>query len=183
MLTVIHLVPAGLSRPLLESEDEVAAGNHVGTIMYSAPEIFATSRLTKPGDVYAFGIMRETGRSSLPCRAMPQLGHKRKPLAVSPCKINLCRHMRNWYRTLSAAACCERAAHINLGPSISTDCSLTMYQWRELWLFATEAFVAHARTPPALPPPRFGPASPCSSDCALAMQCGRCSTVRRPMKG
>eukprot|EP00891_Asterochloris_glomerata_P006439 jgi/Astpho2/6439/e_gw1.00094.16.1_t len=47
----------GLSRPLLESEDEVAAGNHVGTIMYSAPEIFATSRLTKPGDVYAFGIM------------------------------------------------------------------------------------------------------------------------------
>ena len=58
--TVTHLVPAGLSRPLLESEDEVAAGNHVGTIMYSAPEIFATSRLTKPGDVYAFGIMRET---------------------------------------------------------------------------------------------------------------------------
>ena len=60
VLPVTHLVPAGLSRPLLESEVEVAAGNHVGTIMYSAPEIFATSRLTKPGDVYAFGIMRET---------------------------------------------------------------------------------------------------------------------------
>ena len=48
---------AGLSRPLQESEQHVPAGNHVGTIMYTAPEIFRDSRLTKPGDVYAFGIM------------------------------------------------------------------------------------------------------------------------------
>ena len=48
---------AGLSRPLQESEQDVPAGNHVGTIMYTAPEIFRDSRLTKPGDVYAFGIM------------------------------------------------------------------------------------------------------------------------------
>lgn len=48
---------AGLSRPLQESEQDVPAGNHVGTIMYTAPEVFRDSRLTKPGDVYAFGIM------------------------------------------------------------------------------------------------------------------------------
>ncbi|KAL0038667.1 hypothetical protein WJX79_002430 [Trebouxia sp. C0005] len=47
----------GLSRPLQESEEDVPAGNHVGTIMYTAPEIFRDCRLTKPGDVYAFGIM------------------------------------------------------------------------------------------------------------------------------
>ncbi|KAL3143112.1 hypothetical protein ABBQ38_003385 [Trebouxia sp. C0009 RCD-2024] len=47
----------GLSRPLQESEQDVPAGNHVGTIMYTAPETFRDSRLTKPGDVYAFGIM------------------------------------------------------------------------------------------------------------------------------
>lgn len=41
------------------------AGNHVGTIMYTAPEIFRDSRLTKPGDVYAFGIM------SKPCKCSP----------------------------------------------------------------------------------------------------------------
>ncbi|DBB00185.1 TPA: hypothetical protein ACH3X1_014017 [Trebouxia sp. C0004] len=47
----------GLSRPLQESEEDVPAGNHVGTIMYTAPETFRDCRLTKPGDVYAFGIM------------------------------------------------------------------------------------------------------------------------------
>lgn len=54
---VLHACSAGLSRPLQESEQGVPAGNHVGTIMYTAPEIFRDSRLTKPGDVYAFGIM------------------------------------------------------------------------------------------------------------------------------
>ena len=50
-------MPAGLSRPLQGNDVDVPAGNHVGTIMYTAPEIFQDSRLTKPGDVYAFGIM------------------------------------------------------------------------------------------------------------------------------
>ncbi|DBA71006.1 TPA: hypothetical protein ACH3X2_011438 [Trebouxia sp. C0005] len=50
----------GLSRPLQESEEDVPAGNHVGTIMYTAPEIFRDCRLTKPGDVYAFGIMSKS---------------------------------------------------------------------------------------------------------------------------
>jgi len=49
-----------LSRPLQESEEDVPAGNHVGTIMYTAPEIFRDCRLTKPGDVYAFGIMSKS---------------------------------------------------------------------------------------------------------------------------
>lgn len=56
-MTNAACMPAGLSRPLQESEQDVPAGNHVGTVMYTAPEIFRDSRLTKPGDVYAFGIM------------------------------------------------------------------------------------------------------------------------------
>lgn len=54
------LASAGLSRPLQESEEDVPAGNHVGTIMYTAPEIFRDCRLTKPGDVYAYGIMSKS---------------------------------------------------------------------------------------------------------------------------
>ncbi|KAL3138446.1 hypothetical protein ABBQ32_006236 [Trebouxia sp. C0010 RCD-2024] len=54
---VAKVADFGLSRPLQESEQDVPAGNHVGTVMYTAPEIFRDSRLTKPGDVYAFGIM------------------------------------------------------------------------------------------------------------------------------
>lgn len=58
-MTHAACMSAGLSRPLQESEQDVPAGNHVGTIMYTAPETFRDSRLTKPGDVYAFGIMSE----------------------------------------------------------------------------------------------------------------------------
>ncbi len=54
------LASVGLSRPLQESEEDVPAGNHVGTIMYTAPEIFRDCRLTKPGDVYASGIMSKS---------------------------------------------------------------------------------------------------------------------------
>lgn len=66
---------AGLSRPLQESEQHVPAGNHVGTIMYTAPEVFRDSCLTKPGDVYAFGIMSKITVCQLdndlhPCHAL-----------------------------------------------------------------------------------------------------------------
>lgn len=46
-------------RPTHLTAPASSLGSALGTIAYSAPETFATNRLRKPSDVYAFGIMRE----------------------------------------------------------------------------------------------------------------------------
>lgn len=49
----------GLSRSLEANCNHVAVGNQLGTVAYTAPEIFRDSFVTKPSDVYAFGILSE----------------------------------------------------------------------------------------------------------------------------
>lgn len=51
-------LPAGLSQPLTGEEPSVAAFSQVGTVPYTAPETFATDRVSKQTDIYAFGILR-----------------------------------------------------------------------------------------------------------------------------
>ena len=50
---------AGLSRLLDASTDgtSIPVGNMLGTVAYTAPEVFKDSFVTKPSDVYAFGIL------------------------------------------------------------------------------------------------------------------------------
>lgn len=50
-------MPAGLSRSLEANANQVAVGNQLGTVAYTAPEIFHDSVVTKPSDVYAFGVL------------------------------------------------------------------------------------------------------------------------------
>ncbi|KAK9812523.1 hypothetical protein WJX73_005727 [Symbiochloris irregularis] len=47
----------GLSRSLEANANQVAVGNQLGTVAYTAPEIFHDSVVTKPSDVYAFGVL------------------------------------------------------------------------------------------------------------------------------
>lgn len=47
----------GLSRSLEANSMQVAVGNQLGTVAYTAPEIFRDSMVTKPSDVYAFGVL------------------------------------------------------------------------------------------------------------------------------
>lgn len=51
---------AGLSRSLEANANQVAVGNQLGTVAYTAPEIFHDSVVTKPSDVYAFGVLSES---------------------------------------------------------------------------------------------------------------------------
>lgn len=51
---------AGLSRSLEANSMQVAVGNQLGTVAYTAPEIFRDSMVTKPSDVYAFGVLSTT---------------------------------------------------------------------------------------------------------------------------
>ena len=52
-------VGTGLSRLLDASTDgtSIPVGNMLGTVAYTAPEVFKDSFVTKPSDVYAFGIL------------------------------------------------------------------------------------------------------------------------------
>lgn len=52
---------AGLSRPANASDEVGSAGEGLGTISYTAPEIFQddSAKKTTASDVYAFGILRE----------------------------------------------------------------------------------------------------------------------------
>ena len=51
-------VCAGLSQPLPDDQANIQADSQVGTVPYTAPETFATDRVSKATDVYAFGILR-----------------------------------------------------------------------------------------------------------------------------
>lgn len=62
--TTTQVSDFGLSRPICHGETHVSMGSAVGTIAYSAPEIFACSISKKPSDVYSFGIMRESQQST-----------------------------------------------------------------------------------------------------------------------
>ena len=54
---MVIMAGAGLSRSLEANTIQVAVGNQIGTVAYTAPEIFRDSFVTKPSDVYAFGIL------------------------------------------------------------------------------------------------------------------------------
>lgn len=51
-------VSTGLSRELVGGESGQEVGAALGTIAYTAPELFDECMPTKASDVYAFGILR-----------------------------------------------------------------------------------------------------------------------------
>ena len=65
-------VGTGLSRLLDASTDgtSIPVGNMLGTVAYTAPEVFKDSFVTKPSDVYAFGILSKLA-CSMPCMCRP----------------------------------------------------------------------------------------------------------------
>ena len=58
-MLMFRMLGAGLSRLLDASTDgtSIPVGNMLGTVAYTAPEVFKDSFVTKPSDVYAFGIL------------------------------------------------------------------------------------------------------------------------------